>query len=167
MSTAPNRPIFWFLWPQEKTAVDGDFRQIRMLRIPARGPWRLILLVAATLLLVMLGGVAIMGSAGAGLFPVLLTGAVLASALLVLLRGWSIGTYVNDAGFAIRRMFTSTIGSWSSVVNTDRTDGQVVLHLVDGSTVSTHIARNSLDTWLRPSAYDAATISIENWSAQH
>ena len=166
MIPEPRRPVFWFLWPPANTAVDAQFRQVRMIRIPARGPWRLLLLVMLTLLLVMFGGVAIMGSAGAGLIPVLLTGAALASALLILLRGWATGTYVNDGGFAIRRMFTTRIGPWSSVANTESRAGRVALKLTDGSTVATHIARNSLDTWLRPSAYDAAAIAIENWAAK-
>lgn len=164
MTEEPRRPIFWFLWPPTNTAVDSAFSQVRMIRIPARGPWRLILLVGATLLIVMLSGIAIMGSAGAELFMVLITGAAIASALLVLLRGWSTGTYVNDAGFAIRRMFFSHLGTWSSLVSTDRTGDRMVLYLSDGSTVKTTIAKNSLDTWLRPTAFDAAAIAFENWS---
>ncbi|GDX31296.1 hypothetical protein LBMAG15_02300 [Actinomycetes bacterium] len=138
-----------------------------MIRLPARGPWRLALLVGATLLIIMLGGVALMGSAGAGPIPVLITGAVLASALLILLRGWSTGTYVNDAGFAIRRMFISHIEPWANLVGFDRTGERIVLHLTDGSTIKTGIAKNSLDTWLRPSAYDAAAIAFENWSGKN
>ncbi len=166
MIPEPRRPIFWFLWPPANTAVDAEFRQVRLIRIPARGPWRLLLLVVFTLLLVMFGGVAIMASVGAGLMPVLLTSAALASALLILLRGWAIGTYVNDDGFAIRGMFTLRMGSWSSVVDIERSAGRVALKLTDGSTVGTHIARNSLDTWLRPSTYDAAAIAIENWAGK-
>ena len=167
MTEEPRRPIFWFLWPAPKTAVDSQYQQVRMIRLPARGPWRLALLVGATLLIIMLGGVAIMGSAGAGPIPVLITGAVLASALLILSRGWSTGTYVNDAGFAIRRMFISHVEPWANLVGFDRTGERIVLHLTDGSTIKTGIAKNSLDTWLRPSAYDAAAIAFENWSGKN
>lgn len=167
MMNDPRRPIFGFLWPPTDNAVDGDYQQIRMIRIPARGPWRLILLVGASLVIVMFAGVAIMAVAGAGVLPVLGTGAFLASTVVILLRGWSIGTYVNDEAMTVRRMFSSTACRWSNVARVECTEQAVVLYLVDGSTIVTSIAVNSLDTWLRPSAYDAAVIAFENWARKN
>ena len=167
MTKDPHRPIFGFLWPPKQTKVDGDFQQIRLIRIPARGPWRLILLVGASLLIVMFAGVAIMAVAGADILPVLATGAVLASAVVILLRGWSIGTYVNDDTMIIRRMFSSAACRWSNVARVECSRRALVLYLVDGSMIVTSIRANSLDTWLRPSAYDAAMIAFENWARKN
>ena len=163
----PRRPIFGFLWPPTDNAVDGDFQQIRMIRIPARGPWRLILLVGSSLLVVMFAGVAIMSIAGAGVLPVLATGAVLASTVVILLRGWSIGTYVNDEAMTVRRMFSSTACRWPNVARVECSERAVVLYLADGSMILTSITVNSLDTWLRPTAYDAAVIAFENWARKN
>ena len=167
MMKDPRRPIFGFLWPPTNNAVDGDFQQIRMIRIPARGPWRLILLVGSSLLVVMFAGVAIMAVAGAGVLPVLVTGAVLASTVVILLRGWSIGTYVNDEAMTVRRMFSSAACRWSNVARIECSRRAVVVYLVDGSRILTSITANSLDTWLRPSAYDVAVIAFENWARKN
>ena len=115
----------------------------------------------------MFAGVAIMSIAGAGVLPVLATGAVLASTVVILLRGWSIGTYVNDEAMTVRRMFSSTACRWSNVARVECSRRAVVLYLVDGSKISTSIRANSLDTWLRPSAYDAAVIAFENWARKN
>jgi hypothetical protein len=115
----------------------------------------------------MFAGVAIMAVAGAGVLPVLATGAVLASAVVLLLRGWSIGTYVNDDTMIVRRMFSSVVCRWSSVASIECSEHAVVLYLVDGSRILTSITANSLDTWLRPSAYDAAVIAFENWARKN
>ncbi|PHX60330.1 MAG: hypothetical protein CK552_06425 [Actinobacteria bacterium] len=167
MMKDPRRPIFGFLWPPKENAVDGDFKQIRLIRIPARGPWRLILLVGASILIVMFAGVAIMAVSSTSVFPVLITGAVLASTVVILLRGWSIGTYVNDDAVVVRRMFSSAACPWSSVARIECSGQAVVLYLVDGSMIVTGIAMNSLDTWLRPSAHDAAVIAFENWARKN
>ena len=164
MTEEPPRPIFWFLWPPAQAPLDHDYRQTRLIRIPPRGPWRLILLVGAALVCIILGGVSIMAAIGAGIFPVVLAGAVLASAVVILLRGWSIGAYVNDDGFAIRRLLRSESGRWSSVDRIDRDLNRVTLRMKDGTAIKTGIAEHSLDTWLRPEAYDAAAIQIENWA---
>ncbi|CAB4835547.1 unannotated protein [freshwater metagenome] len=108
-----------------------------------------------------------MSIAGAGVLPVLATGAVLASAVVILLRGWSIGTYVNDEAMTVRRMFSSTACRWSNVDRVECSERAVVLYLADGSMILTSITVNSLDTWLRPTAYDAAVIAFENWARKN
>ena len=102
-----------------------------------------------------------------GVLPVLATGAVLASTVVILLRGWSIGTYVNDDTMTVRRMFSSAACLWSNVARVECSEPAVVVYLVDGSRIVTSIAVNSFDTWLRPSAYDVAVIAFENWARKN
>ena len=164
MIAEPRRPVFWFLWPPVHEAVDGDFRQERLLRIPSRGPWCLLLLVSCSIGCVMAGTLALLSARSMSLLQMLGVGAAMATCLIFLLRGWTAGTYVNDDGYAIRRLLTTVTGRWEAGQQISQIESRTFLVRRDGSKVRTHISTRSLDLWLRPAAYDAAANQFERWA---
>ena len=157
------RPIFGFLWPDRNEPLDDDAKQRRMVRIPGRGPLRLLTLIAATIGVVALSGSVLLAAAGVGWVVVILGGFVVASLTVIVLRAWVIGTYVNDDGFAVQRLFRADVGPWRDVWRIDDHDGRIVLQLVTGARVQTHIARRNLDLLARPTAYDIAALRLQRW----
>lgn len=157
------RPIFGFLWPDRNEPLDHQAQQRRMVRIPGRGPIRLLTLIAATLGVVALSGSVLIAAAGVGWVAVMFGGFVVASLTVVVLRAWVVGTYVNDDGFAVQRLFRADVGPWRDVWGIDERDGRIVLQLVTGARVPTHIARRSLDLLARPTAYDIAALRLQRW----
>jgi hypothetical protein len=157
------RPIFGFLWPDRDEPVDHQARQRRMVRIPGRGPLRLLTLVAATLGVVGLSGAVILAAVGVGWFTVILGGFVVATLTVIVLRAWVVGTYVNDDGFAVQRLFRANVGPWRDVWQIGEEDGKVIVYLVTGERIPTHIARRGLDLLGRPTAYDMAVLRLQRW----
>jgi hypothetical protein len=157
------RPIFGFLWPDRDEPVDHQARQRRMVRIPGRGPLRLVSLVAATLGVVGLSGAVIIAAIDVGWLTVVLGGFVVATLTVIVLRAWVIGTYVNDDGFAVQRLFRANVGPWRDVWRIEESDGIIVMHLVTGERVPTHISRRGLDLFGRPTAYDMAALRMQRW----
>jgi hypothetical protein len=168
MSTEYRRPIFWFLWPQPDAhaPVDGDYVQERLVRIPERGPVRVLLLALTTAGLAILTGTSIMAAIGTSwllLFPV---SALIATFLVLTLRGWSVGTYVNDAGIAVQRLFGTRYAQWTEVRSVDDINGRVIVTLRDGQVITTHIARLSADLLGSRERYDMAKLALERWGVQ-
>ncbi|MBI1351382.1 MAG: hypothetical protein GC156_09715 [Actinomycetales bacterium] len=178
--TEPRKPIFGFLWPKPDphAPVDGDFVQVRQVRITPRGPIRLAALVVSGLLLVSLFGSAVMAGLGAGpSVPILAMAAVCAIALVLVLRGAAVGTFVTDERVTFERVLRRAEVPWSEVVSVATTDSRTpflglpitvpgrwtVLHLADGSLVRTHVYSSSPDLWLRPEAFDIARLRLEHW----
>ena len=158
------RPVFWFLWPKINGPVDSEYRQVRLLRIPARGPWRLVMLIGATWGLV-IGSAALLLAASTAPLPLLFAiGATLATAVLALLRGWVVGTYVNDEGYAIRRISCTNSGRWEAGNRVSIIGSTAFIIRRDGSLVATHISSRSLDLWLRPVAFGASVDLLERWA---
>lgn len=157
------KPIFGFLWPERNEPLDGDARQTRMLRVPGRGPLRIVALVAATLFAVPFAGSVVLGALTVGWFMVVLSAVVLATIIVLILRAWVIGTYVNDDGFAVQRMFGADVGRWAEVWQCEVERGTLLVHLLDGTPVATLISRRNLDFIGRPTAFDAAVLRFERW----
>lgn len=186
MSPRPDdgrRPIFGFLWPRPdpNAPVDADYRQLRAVRITARGPVRLAMLVLTSLAVTMAVASAILGAVGTGLtIWTILASAICATALALVLRGWIVGTWVTDRGVRIDRLWTRTRLDWSEVSRVDRvrqawpriglpwpvlTEGVVVVDR-DGRAHRTHVYATSPDLVLRPEAYDIAALRLQRWAEE-
>ena len=177
----PRKPVFGFLWPRPDphAPVDGDFRQTRPVRICTRGPMRLLALVACTVLVTMATATAVMAAAGSGLSAyTVVGGAIAASGLFVLLRGWVVGTYVTDDAVIIETTFHRRSMRWADLtalrvieqrcplLGTPLRVRSARVIVVDGARRSfgTHVYASSPDLWLRPEAFDIAVLRIERWS---
>jgi len=155
------KPIFGFLWPERP--VEDPPRQIRLIRISGRSPLRLVVLVGATLLSLIVLGSVILAATQIGWVMVLLSAVVIATVVVLLLRAWVVGTYVNDDGFAVQRIFGLDVCRWSDVYALESINGVLCARLLDGQVVSTSIARRNLDYLGRPVAYDMAVLRFERW----
>lgn len=177
----PRKPIFGFLWPKPdpNAPVDAAYRQVRRVRITPRGPIRL-----ATLLV----GSAVVAMSGASLMMAALTtavsvttvigGALVATAIVLILRGWVVGTYVSDEAVTVETTWRRITVPWASVqaVTSEAcrapflglpvrvASTRSVVTTTDGTTVATHVYRRSPDLWLRPEAYDIAVDRLATWS---
>lgn len=163
------RPIFGFLWPQPdpNAPVDDAYEQVRLVRVPGRGPLRIAMLVAATVGLTLLTGTALTAAIGTA-WPLLIpVAALIATFLVLLLRSWSLGTYVNDAGIAVQRLLRTDSARWTDVSEVMDESGLVIVTLRSGRWFSTHISRRSLDLIGRAEAYDMAKLALQRWGEHH
>lgn len=177
----PQRPLLWFLWPRPdpNAPVDGQYVQSRLVRITPRGPLRLAMLLAATILTTLLMGTAVITAVSAPFSAATLIGAaVAATAVALLLRGWVVGTYVNDHGIVIDTLLRRTSVRWADVAEVTWEAARTPLlglplavpgtrslvHDRRGATLPTHVYTSSPDLWLRPDALDMARIRLENWA---
>lgn len=167
MTDEPRAPIFGFIFAPKPHTPGAP--QLTWLRIPARGPWRLMLLIGSTLALAALVGSALLALAGTrsleGLAVTSLTFLLGLPLVALIVRGWIQGTYVNDSGVRIVRMWGSEFVPWSSIESIGVTHGRhrrVTLHLVDEK-VDTTIGETTLDTALRPQSWDAAVDRLRIW----
>ena len=178
--TEPRKPIFGFLWPKPDpdAPVDAAYRQTRHVRVSGRGPIRIAGLVLGTLVLIATTGSLILAALTTSWSPVTFAGAaVSASALALILRGWVVGTYVNDAGVTIETTWRRKSLPWSQValVRTQEARAPFLglpirvrclrsfVETTDGQRVPTHVYAASPDLWLRPEALDAACLRLERW----
>lgn len=178
--TEQRKPIFGFLWPKPDpdAPVDAAYHQTRRVRITPRGPVRLALLLVSTAVIVIAAGSALLvGLSGAPLGATFIAAAIVGAALLLVLRGWVVGTYVTDDEVTIETTFARTSVRWSGVASVDVVDGrrgflglpvraparESVLTLADGTELRTHIYSTSPDLWLRPEAFDMATSRLQRW----
>jgi hypothetical protein len=182
VNDGPRKPVFGFLWPapDPNAPVDAAYRQVRGVRILPRGPVRIGALVLATALVVIALGSALMAAmtTAVGLVP-LLTAAIMATALVAVLRGWVVGTYVNDDGVTIETVLRRTTVSWKDVravtvrpapcpvlgVPVRVTSQRAFVDCADGRTLATHVYATSPDIWLRADAFDMAALRLERWAA--
>ena len=177
----PRKPIFGFLWPRPDShaPVDAGARQTRPVRICPRGPVRILTLVACTVLVTMGMATAVMAAAGSGLSAsTVVGGAIAASGLFVLLRGWVVGTYVTDDAVIIETTFRRRSVQWAEVSAVEVVkqrcpllgtplrvrSARVVVVDMTGHGFGTHVYASSPDSWLRPEAFDIAVLRIERWS---
>lgn len=177
------RPIFWFLWPQPDphAPVDEEAVQTRLVRVTPRGPLRLLTLFLASVMTVGLMASAIVAVTDSGLTLGSLIGAATAATVLALtLRGWVVGTYVNDHGVVVETTWRRLTLPWSSVARivTDagptpvlglplRMDStRVTLVRTDGTALPTHVYSSSPDLAWRAEAFDMARLRLENWKAR-
>ena len=174
----PPRPLIgWFFAP--RPPAPGP--QVRWLRIPPRGPWRLAFLIAATLGLVTIVAPLLLGLAAARSLSALGSGlgliVLLAPAIAFLARGWVAGTYVNDAGIKATGILRTTHVAWSDVAGIEVIEARAPflglpiwvpariaqVRCRNGERFATLITSVSPDLWGRPQAYAAATDRIALW----
>ncbi|NQW71120.1 MAG: PH domain-containing protein [Actinobacteria bacterium] len=134
--------------------------------MPSRGPLRIALLVTGTAGLTMLTGSALSAAIGTSWVLLVPVSALIATFLVLLLRCWSVGTYVNDAGIAVHRLFRTDSARWPEVRDVMDESGSVIVTLRDGRRLSTHISRRSLDLIGRAEAYDMAKLALQRWGEQ-
>ena len=178
--TEPRKPLFGFLWPKPdpRAPLAGAVHQEPLVRITPRGPFRLGLLIVGTAVAVIGAGSVLMAALTTPLTPVTILGAaVTGSAMVLVLRGWVVGTFVNDDIIRVENTWRRLDCEWSSVASLTEEQGQwpllgtpvhvpaerVVVTTREGRTLPTHIYGTSPDLWLRPEAYDMARLRLERW----
>jgi hypothetical protein len=179
--TEPRKPIFGFLWPKPDPAapVDDAYRQVRKVRVTARGPVRIAALSLGSVLLTIATASLMLSAVSEGFSFVTVVGAAAsASALVLVLRGWVVGTFVTDRAVTVETTWRQVTIPWEQVQSVS-TSGQrtpflglpvrvtgvrTVVHGLDGRPVATHIYSASPDLWLRPEAFDMASLRLERWT---
>lgn len=177
------RPIFGFLWPSPDphAPVDHDYRQTRLVRITPRGPFRLLMLGLATILTVFLTTASLLTAIAAPLSAATFVSAGIAATCVgLVLRGWVVGTYVNDDEVVVDRLLRRQRIPWSAVSSVACLDGRarllgsplrvpgrrVVLRTTSGQTVETHVQSTSPDLLWRPESFTIACERLENWASR-
>lgn len=176
----PQRPLLGFLWPRPDplAPVDEAAVQARLVRVMTRGPLRLLTLTAATLLCVLLASTAVLTAASAPLSAAALVGAALAATMIcITLRGWVLGTYVNDHGIVVDTMVRRVRIPWAEVSRLICADEGVpllgtplrvpgrrmIVHTAHGARIGTHVYTHSPDVVGRSDAFAVAGERLENW----
>lgn len=178
--TRPQRPIFGFLWPRPDphAPLDGAAIQQRLVRVTPRGPLRVLVLLTLTLLSVFLTASAVLTAVAAPLSgAAFVSSATAASAVAVCLRGWVVGTYVNDHGIVVDTLLRRVRLRWDEVGGLrDATGGvpllgtplrirgrRMVVETATGAHLATHVYTASPDLVGRSGAYDVGRDRLENW----
>lgn len=168
MDHQPRKPIFSFLFtPKPDTPGAG---QDRWLRIPARGPLRVITLLIATVALASFGGAILFSLASVRSLTGLALGTLVIAATLpavwLVSRGWTTGTYVNDSGVKISRWWSTTHVPWAMIDRIDHASspgGQRLMLHTKAGVVATTIASRSVDVWGRTEAWWIAQDRVNQW----
>lgn len=178
--TEPRKPIFGFLWPKPDpdAPVDAAFRQVRKVRIPGRGVLRVVVMFVATVLTVSLIGSALMSGLAVPSLPAVIIGAAIsATALVLVLRGWIVGTFVTDAVVSIDNTWRRTTLPWSEVRAIEVAAARVpllglpipvrgqrcIVCAHDGRRIPTHIYTASPDVLFSAEAFDIARLRLVHW----
>lgn len=160
------KPVFGFPWPTPDPRVDGQAVQEKLIRIPARGFARIGLLVVASLACVMVTAGAVVAAIGTHWLVLIPTAALLATFWVLVLRAWSIGTYVNDRGIIDVAVLRTRAARWIDITDVREDGDRVQLRLRDGRVIDTHVARRGLDLLGRAEAYDIARLALQRWGEQ-
>lgn len=178
----PQRPLLWFLWPRPdpNAPVDDRYVQSRLVRITPRGPVRLVFLIGSTLITALLAGTAVIAAVTAPFSAATVLGAALAAtAVALLLRGWVVGTYVNDRGIVVDTVLRRISVRWEDVSAVEWSDTRTpvlgiplrvpgrrtIIRDARGAGLATHVYSSSPDLCCRPDALDMARIRLENWAS--
>jgi hypothetical protein len=109
--------------------------------------------------------------------PTVLGSALSASVLVLILRGWVVGTYVNDDGISIDTTWRRVALPWDDVSRIETAVSRCpflglplpiraercAVRTVDGRVLPTHVYATSPDLWLRREALDIARLRLEHW----
>lgn len=131
-----------------------------LIRLPSRSWLRITLLVLGTIALIAASALLIVTSLAVNLVLLLPAALVLITFWMLLLRGWTLGTYASARGIAVQRLFGTHLVRWPEVSSVDDTDDTVVLTLGDGRTLATHIARRGIDLLGDSDRYAAAKAEL-------
>jgi hypothetical protein len=103
--------------------------------------------------------------------------ALVASGIVLVLRGWVVGTYVSDDAVTVETTWRRTTVPWSDVRAVTTQDVRApflglpvpvaamrsLVTTTDGRTLPTHVYSCSPDLWLRAEAFDMARLRLERW----
>jgi len=168
------KPIFGSVWRYPEADPQ------RLQRVGRRGFLRLAMLVPLTLMLVSLLAISIVYStSGISLTEAMLIGFFLASATVLVLRGWMLGTFVNGNGFKIVSLLNTISGLWLDLYQVETkstvwkiagvpiwvTSQRVVLISPSGRQIDTHIYLGSLDGIFTRERFDVLFRLVRRWSA--
>jgi hypothetical protein len=168
------KPIFGAIWRYPET----DPRRLQ--RGGRRGCLRLVVLVPLTLSLVSLLAISIVyATTGIPLTEAVIIGFLLASATVLVLRGWMLGTFLNGNGFKIVTLLKTTSGLWKHQYRVDSKSTHwrlagfpigiksqtVVLISPQGREIRTHIYIGSVDTIFTRERLDVLFQLLRRWSA--
>jgi hypothetical protein len=167
------KPIFGAVWRYPETDPQ------RLQRVGRRGFLRLAVLVPLTLSLVSLLAISIAYAAtGISLAEAMIIGFFLATATVLVLRGWMLGTFVNGNGFKIVTLLKTTSGLWKQRYRVEsrstlwrlagipigiRSEG-VVLISDQGREIPTHVYIGSVDTIFTRERLDVLFQLLRRWS---
>lgn len=159
------KPVFGFLWPKPDpdAPVDDAYRQTRLVRVPRMGVVHGFLLAAVTVAVAVLFSGQLLAAIGSPVWVMLVTSALVAVVGVLLARAWVVGTYVNDNGFAVRRMLSTTRGAWAEVAAIEDDGRRMWLVLRDGARVRTQIAHRGIDVLGSDETYDAARLQLKHF----
>jgi hypothetical protein len=177
------RPIFRFFDrdPDRHRPLDGDYVQVRPVRLHRPGPWRTALVVAlaiASAWVALTAVLAVLTAQGGTRLVVLVVVAVpVAAAWWLTSRVLTTGVYVHDRGLRQSRVLSVTEVDWPAVIDVRRVPEQVpllglwprvdgerlVLVLADGTDLPTTVTTRSADFLGRAEAYDIAALALDRW----
>jgi lysylphosphatidylglycerol synthetase-like protein (DUF2156 family) len=169
MSDRAPRPLFGFLFTPRPAEPGAP--QTKWMRVPARGPLRLLVLIPTSVLLASILGAALFAIAGVGRSTSVAWGLALVvlgfPVVGLVLRAWIVGTYVCDSGVRITRWWRTDFLPWPEVTGV-RIVGQgrgatVVLDTIDGAVVPTTVTALSADTAGRVEAWHIAADRMRTW----
>ena len=171
MTPEARKPLFGFIFaPKPATPGAG---QVSWLRIPARGPWRLTVLIISTLFLASVLGTALLSLAATrnleGVVIEVLTLLAMVPIVFLVARGWVTGTYVNDSGVRVVRIKRSDFAPWSIVTGIDVIQTGRGLRLVVETSegpIDTTIGSFTWDTALREQTWLASVDRMRIWLAE-
>lgn len=167
------KPIFGSVWRYPEADPQ------RLQRVGRRGFLRLAVLVPLTLLLVSLLSISIVyATTGISLGGAMIIGFFLASATVLILRGWMLGTFVNANGFKIVTLLNTISGPWKQhyQVETESTvwkitgvpigirSQRVVLISTSGRQIHTHVYLGSVDGIFTHERFDVLFRLLQRWS---
>jgi hypothetical protein len=167
------KPIFGSVWRYPEADPQ------RLQRVGRRGFLRLAVLVPLTLLLVSLLSISIVyATTGISLNEAMIIGFFLASATVLILRGWMLGTFVNGNGFKVVTLLNTISGLWKHHYQVETrstawkiaglpigiTSRRVVLMSIDGRQVHTHIYIGSVDAIFTGERFDVLFRLLQRWS---
>lgn len=167
------KPIFGSVWRYPEADPQ------RLQRLGRRGFLRLAVLVPLTLLLVSLLSISIVyATTGISLSEAIIIGFFLASATVLVLRGWMLGTFVNGNGFKIVTLLNTISGLWTQhyQVQTQSTSWKiagvpigikskrVVLISTSGRQIHTHVYLGSVDGIFTHERFDVLFRLLQRWS---
>lgn len=168
------KPIFGAVWRYPEADLQ------RLQRVGRRGVLRLIILIPLTLLVVSLLAISIVyATSGISFSEAILIGFVLATGTVLVLRGWMLGTFVNENGFKIVTLLRSTSGLWKNEYEVETrptgwkmagipigiTSRRVLFITSSGGELKTHVYLGSVDGIFTFERFDVLFQLLRRWSA--
>lgn len=173
------KPIFGFLWPRPDphAPVDAAYRQVRPVRVSRRGAVRVGGLIVLTLLVAMATGTVLGAGLQAGFsWGVVVGTAITASGLVLVLRGWVVGTSVTDDTLVVESIWRRQEVPWTEVTDLALLRCRCpflglplpivatrVVAMTASGPVPTHVYSTSPDYFGRGEAWDMAVLRLQRW----